>query len=254
VIKLVSHEDIRKAASLLKESQRVVAFTGAGISTESGIHDFRSEDGLWSRYDPAIYATIQGFLNHPEKYWTMAKELGPQILAAQPNPAHLALADLERMGKLRCVITQNIDFLHTRAGNSYVLELHGTYRTCHCLDCQNEYSREQIIEKLEVDELPPRCTCGGLIKSDTVLFGEPLPADAVQQAGAEARSTDLMIVVGSSLSVYPAAGFPLVAIENNAKLIIINKEPTPFDHLADVNLRGDAGEILPLVVDELQNE
>lgn len=249
---MVSHEDILKAASLLKESQRVVAFTGAGISVESGIDDFRSPGGLWSRYDPAIYATIQGFLNHPEKYWSMAKELGPQILAAQPNPAHLALADLERMGKLRCVITQNIDFLHTRAGNSYVLELHGTYRTCHCLDCQKEYSREQIIEMLEADELPPLCTCGGLLKSDTVLFGESLPADVVQQAGVEASSADLMIVVGSSLLIYPAASIPLVAIENNAKLIIINKEPTPFDHLADVTLLGEAGKILPLVVEELQ--
>lgn len=251
---MVANEDILKAALLLQENQRIIAFTGAGISVESGIHDFRSEGGLWSRYDPAIYATIEGFLNHPEKYWTMAKELGPQILAAQPNSAHLALADLERLDKLHCVITQNIDFLHTRAGNSYVLELHGTYRTCHCLDCRTEFSREHIIERLEADEVPPRCTCGGLIKSDTVLFGEPLPADVVQQADMEARRADLMIVIGSSLSVYPAASFPLVAKENHAKLIIINKEPTPFDRLADVTLHGEAGKILPLVVEELQKE
>jgi NAD-dependent deacetylase len=232
------------AARLIHESEYVVAFTGAGISVESGIPDFRSPGGLWSKYDPAIYASWQNFLIDPSKYWTMSRELAKIIFGAEPNAAHLALAELENIGKIKAIITQNIDNLHHRAGNTRVLELHGNYRMVYCLDCNAAYSRKSVLPRLNTGENPPLCTeCGGVLRSGAVLFGEPLPQIAVDEAIVESLSCDLFIVIGSSLLVYPAASYPPMAKRNGSRLMIVNKEPTVQDHLADLVINGNAGEI-----------
>jgi len=237
---------------LIRKSKYVVAFTGAGISVESGIPDFRSPGGLWSRYDPEIYATWHNFIKDPTKYWTMSRELSNIIFTADPNPAHEALAKLEHMGKLKTIITQNIDGLHHRAGSSNVIELHGTYRTVSCLDCDKVFSRKDILVELNAGKIPPRCSdCDGVLRSNAVLFGEQLPQLALDQATEETLKSDLFIVIGSSLSVFPAASFPLLAWRNGNHLIIINKEPTNQDIHADVVINGLAGEILKAVVESL---
>ena len=239
-------QEIERAAEIITQG-KVVAFSGAGISVESGIDDFRSPGGLWSRYDPAIYATYSAFLDNPSNYWTMAKELSHIILDAKPNSAHYALVELEKAGFLKCVITQNVDYLHQRAGSSYVLELHGTYKTLHCLDCGAEFTREEIIELLKTS-MPPLCQCGGLIKSDTVLFGQSLPQEVYEEALKEAMNCDTMIIAGSSLEVYPAAYIPQVALQNRANIIIVNRTRTPLHSAADIALLGNTGEILPEIV------
>jgi len=235
---------IEKAAQLISNANNIVAFTGAGISTESGIADFRSPGGLWERFDPAEYAEYRAFLTHPEKYWTMHKELSHIVLSADPNLAHIALADLElKFGKLKTVITQNVDFLHSRAGNTKVLELHGSGQTARCLSCSEEFYYTVIQEMLEKGITVPRCPqCDGLIKTNTILFGEPLPYGVLEQAHNEIQSSDLLIVVGSSLTIYPAAALPTVAFKNGIPLIIINIEPTPLDKYADVVIHERAGD------------
>lgn len=251
----MSHkEQITQAAELIDQANYIVAFTGAGISVESGIPDFRSPGGLWTRFDPNEYATISTFLKHPEKYWTMHKELRSTVLKAQPNSAHLALAVLEHeFGKLKAVITQNVDFLHTRAGNSVVLELHGTTRIYHCISCKAEYEYTEIDTFLATGQLPPRCPqCKGVIKSNTILFGESLPFNIYQSAREETTKADLFIVIGSSLLVYPAASLPSLAVRNGSRLIILNMEPTFVDSEADVVIHAKAGGILPKILSELK--
>ncbi|MFW9990698.1 MAG: NAD-dependent deacetylase [Candidatus Odinarchaeota archaeon] len=244
---------IKKAIKLVHDSQYVVAFTGAGISVESGISDFRSPGGLWSRYDPEIYATWHNFLKSPEKYWTMSRELTAALLEAKPNAAHLALARLENLGKLKAIITQNIDNLHHRAGNSRILELHGNYRTVQCLDCHTRYRRVDILPRLNAGEIPPLCTeCGGILRSNAVLFGQPLPQETIKEATEESLRCDLLMVIGSSLQVYPAASFPLLAKKNGSNLLIINKEPTFQDRYADLVIHRLAGATLQVIVEELE--
>ncbi|MFX0172536.1 MAG: NAD-dependent deacetylase [Candidatus Hodarchaeota archaeon] len=240
---------IRKAARLIKASNYIVAFTGAGISTESGIPDFRSPGGLWEKYNPNEYADYSAFLTHPEKYWTMHKELSHIVLSAEPNPAHMALADLElKHGKLKTVITQNVDFLHSRAGNTNVLELHGSGQTARCLGCNEEFHYTTIQDMLENGVLVPRCPeCNGLVKTNTILFGEPLPIGIIEQARDEIITADLLMIIGSSLLVYPAASLPTLAQKTGTRLIIINMEPTIMDGYADVVIHNKAGKILPQV-------
>ncbi|MFX0182629.1 MAG: NAD-dependent deacetylase [Candidatus Hodarchaeota archaeon] len=240
---------IKKAAELIKTSDYIVAFTGAGISTESGIPDFRSPGGLWEKYNPTEYAEYSAFLTHPEKYWTMHKELSQMVLSAKPNPAHSALADLEhKYGKLKTVITQNVDFLHSRAGNTNVLELHGSGQTARCLGCNEEFHYTTVQDMLEKGLTVPRCPeCNGLIKTNTVLFGEPLPIGILEQARDEIVTADLLMVIGSSLLVYPAAALPSLARETGTRLIIINLEPTMMDGYATVVIHGKAGQVLPKV-------
>ncbi|MHA1734464.1 MAG: SIR2 family NAD-dependent protein deacylase [Promethearchaeota archaeon] len=238
-----------RAVEILRGSEYVVAFTGAGASTESGISDFRSPGGIWSRYDPNLYANYHVFLERPHLYWELALELTPAVFAAKPNPGHLALVDLEKQGKLRAIITQNIDTLHQRAGSEVpVLELHGTYGHCTCLECGKEFSRLDVVERVRNGERVPRCTCGGLIKSGAVLFGEPMPLRVVDEAYEHARRSDCFVVIGSSLVVSPANQMPIVAKSSGARLIIVNRDPTHLDHLADVVLRGKSGDILPKLV------
>ena len=239
-------ERIERAAELLSSARAGVALTGAGVSAESGIPTFRGEGGLWSQYDPVKVASIDNFLNDPSAYWRVARERGPAVLAARPNPGHVALAALEEAGHLVAVITQNTDGLHQDAGTRHVIELHGSGRTVQCLDCGAREKRAEVQARLAT-EMPPLCRmCGGIfLKPTVVLFGEAMPIPAVQEAFALARAADVMLVVGSSLVVYPAAHIPLAAVEAGAALVVINAEPTPLDRHAEVVIRGRSGEVMP---------
>jgi len=241
-------EDFEKVARMIKEASRVVALTGAGISVESGIPDFRSPGGLWTRYDPTVYATFESFVRDPSKFWEMAAELHPMLEEVEPNPAHYALSELERLGKCEAVITQNIDHLHQRAGSTIVLELHGTYRTGTCMSCGRKHSFEEMKAFGLKTEIPKCNACGGVIKPDVVLFGEPLDSFVLRRAIELASNCDLMLVIGCGLEVYPAASLPTYARRNGAGLVFVNVSATAFDQIADVVLLGKAGEVLPELV------
>jgi NAD-dependent deacetylase len=238
--------DLERAASLVAAAGAGVAMTGAGVSAESGIRTFRGQDGLWKQYDPFKVSSIDAFLEDPGAYWQVSRERWQTYQRARPNPGHLALAELEAAGHLVAVVTQNTDNLHREAGSRRLIELHGNGRTVRCLDCGANEPRADVQARLEV-EMPPRCrTCGGMhIKPAVVFFGEPMPAVATAEAFGLARECDLMLVVGSSLTVRPAADVPAVAAERGAPLVIVNDEPTYLDDLAAVVLRGRSGQILP---------
>lgn len=233
------------AARLIAGARGGVAFTGAGISQESGIQTYRGAGGLWNTTSPRS-SSIDFFMSDPGAYWEVARERGATLLAAGPNAGHRALVELEGRGHLQAVITQNVDGLHRLAGSAEVVELHGNGREVVCLDCGNREPRADVQARLD-EELPPRCPrCGGIhLKPAAVFFGEPMPVPATARAFELAAGCDLMLVIGSSLVVYPAAQVPLVAREAGAALVIVNAEPTPFDQLATVVVRGRAGEVLP---------
>ena len=240
--------EVKLVADMILESKKVVALTGAGISTESGIPDFRGPQGLWKQIDPRT-STIQFFRQFPDAFWQFVVARLESITRAEPNRAHYALAELERLGKLSCVITQNVDGLHFKAGSKNVVELHGNMREAVCLSCRRVVSMEEAMSMAKRGHLPPRCDCGGVLKPNVVLFNEPLPKDAYRRALVESMRCDLMLVVGTSLQVYPAAYLPAVAKQRGAKLVIINMEPTPFDEAADVVIQAKAGEALPAIVE-----
>ncbi len=251
----MNEQSIDKARRLIENSSSIVAFTGAGISVESGIPDFRSPGGIWDRYDPMIYGEYNSFLRTPEKFWTMHSELSQMVSRAQPNPAHLALAELEnKYLKLKGIITQNIDYLHQRAGNTNIFGLHGSGEISRCLDCKSEFSHETVNELLEVVKVPRCPECNGLIKPDVILFNEPLPVGVFLNARDLLTRADLLIVIGSSVSVYPAASLPLLAQRIGIKIIVIDTLPTNLIDIADVFIKGKAGEIMPLLVSGLKNE
>jgi NAD-dependent deacetylase len=240
---------VKRAAELLSAARNGLALTGAGVSAESGIPTFRGEGGVWTKYDPVKVASIDTFLQDPAEYWRVSKERGGIALAARPNPGHYALAALEAAGRLAAIVTQNTDGLHQDSGCRHVIEVHGSSRTVQCLECGNREPRSEVQDRLDV-EMPPRCRiCGGIfLKPTVVLFGEPMPVVAIQEAFALARGADVMLVVGSSLVVHPAADIPLAAVSSGARLIVINAEPTPFDSLAEVVIHGRSGEVLPELV------
>lgn len=239
---------VDEARGLISKSSRISALTGAGISVDSGIPDFRSEGGLWKRYDPHEFATLESFTKDPRKFWTMGRELAETILKAEPNKAHLALAELERDGKLKGIITQNIDNLHQVAGNSKVIELHGNYLRAFCIECKTEYFGKAVHQRVAKGEIPPTCEkCGGVLKSEAILFGEPLPENPMSDAVHLCRDTDLMLVVGTSLSIYPAAYLPQIAKNSGAKIVLINLEGVNKDNVADIVLKGRATDILPRI-------
>jgi NAD-dependent deacetylase len=245
------------AADMIVHARSIVVFTGAGISTESGIPDFRSPGGIWTKFDPEDF-TIQKFLSSPEtrkKQWDVLLE-GGLITDAEPNRAHRAVAELEKMGKLTCVVTQNIDNLHQKAGNSpdVVYELHGNMRYLRCMNCGARYPVGKIVEKYRSKDDVPDCElCHGILKPDVVFFGEMLPQSTLQNATFHATRCDLIIVIGSSLVVYPAASIPLYAKESGAKLVIINNTPTPCDDIADVIINHSAGEVMEKLLEEVKN-
>ena len=243
-------EGIQRAAEDLLNAHRAIAFTGAGISVESGIPDFRSATGLWSKYSPEEYATIDAFRADPKKVWKMLTEMMSLVIQAKPNPAHIGLADLEKMGKLEAVITQNVDGLHQAAGSRNVIEFHGSNATLSCLSCGSTVQ----TEGLSLDDLPPTCPqCRSIMKPDVVFFGEPIPWEAQSKAMEAARRCDLVLVIGTSAVVYPAVEIPITAKESGAKLIEINVELTPLTHqVSDYIIQGRSGEILPRLVETLK--
>jgi NAD-dependent deacetylase len=236
---------------------RLVAFTGAGISTESGLADFRSPGGVWDRYR---VVTFQEFLRDPVarvEYWTMKREFYNEFRNAKPNKAHLALAEFEKMGKLDAIITQNIDGLHQAAGSTpgIVIELHGTNRKAHCLECGTEWPFEEIQVRLEVDDLDPKCTlCDGLIKPSTISFGQAMPQAELTRAYECASKCDLLLMIGSSLQVAPASSIPPLAHQSGAKLIFVNRTPTPWDAMAAVSFQESAGDVMHSLVEYLRGE
>jgi NAD-dependent deacetylase len=223
-----------------------VALTGAGISVDSGIPDFRSPGGLWERYEPAQYATIDAFRSDPDRVWRMLREMGEMIAASRPNAGHTALAQLERAGKLDAVITQNVDDLHQAAGSSRVIEFHGNARDLRCVDC----GARSRPERPPQGTASPRCaTCGGLLRPLVVFFGEPIPTAALVEATELARRCRTMLVVGTSATVAPASLLPVTAKESGARVIEVNLEPTALSWLADLSLTGrSATELLPELV------
>ena len=236
-------------AGYLRESQRAVAFTGAGISTESGIPDFRSPGGVWSKYQPVMFPDFVASEAARRQYWRMKKEGYYEMAGAKPNAGHRALARMEEAGKLRAVITQNIDGLHQDAGSRRVLELHGTSRHVVCLQCAARYDPALIQARLEGGLEVPICDqCGGPLKSATVSFGQALPPDVLSEAIELCRTSDLILAIGSSLVVEPAASLPLEAKRNHARLVIINRTETPLDGIADVVLREGIGDSLSEVL------
>ena len=240
----MNKEDIKKLKGFINQSKKIVVFTGAGFSAESGISTFRGAGGLWSKYDPNIYANINVFMQDSTYYWSFFRdERYPVIKKAKPNDGHYVLAKLEKRGKIYRVITQNIDGLHQEAGSSKIIELHGNTRKINCLKCNKIYSMDEVYKMLQ-KEIPPRCSCGGNLKPGTILFGEPLPQDALDMARIAARNCDLFIVLGSSLVVYPAASLPTIAKKHGAILVIINIDPTPLDEYADIVVNESASKVL----------
>jgi len=251
----MSEEQIRRAAKLFLESSNTVALTGAGVSTKSGIPDFRGPSGLWTRIDPEKFASINAFLSDPKGWWETALNLAPTLLKAKPNPAHKMLAKLEHMGLLHWLVTQNIDGLHQKAGSRNVIEIHGSLWSASCIICHHRVGRPHLERFIKKHQLPPICpSCGGILKLDVVLFGEALPPQAASQAFQAAKDCQLMVVVGSSLLVYPAASLPAIAANNGAHLVIINQEPTPLDSKAELVFHAEAGDTLARIVKAVERE
>jgi NAD-dependent deacetylase len=231
----------RQFSELLLKSRYAIALTGAGISVESGIPDFRSKDGLWSKYDPMEYAYIDSFRINPGKVWKMLVEMETFFAKASPNNAHLALGDLEKMGIIKMVVTQNIDSLHQRGGSANVIEFHGHFRSLHCDNCFKIYMREAIV----FDTLPPLCSCGGPLRPDIVFFGEGIPQDAYSFAVEAAGKCDLMLVIGTSASVAPASQLPRIAKRAGAQLVEINPERSELSGwITDLHIAEPAGKAL----------
>ena len=247
-------EKAQIAAQLLCAADSAVALTGAGISTPSGIPDFRSpKSGLWDGVDPLTVASIYGFRQDPQAFYDWIYPLTQITINAQPNPAHDALAALEDQGRLKGVITQNIDMLHTRAGSHIVHELHGHFREATCIHCFTVYAAEPIIKQFLQDHQVPHCPkCGGVIKPNVILFGEQLPIQPLLAAQDLARKADLMLIVGTSLEVAPASDLPMLALRNGAKIVIINLESTHLDNAATIVMHANAAEALPEIVQQME--
>lgn len=241
-------EKIRRAAEMICQAEKTVALTGAGISVESGIPDFRSAGGLWERFDPMEYGTIDAFRADPEKVWMMLREMSEVISSARPNPAHKGLARLQKMRLLHSIITQNIDNLHQEAGATSVIEYHGNCGTLSCLSCNRQYRADELD-----GELPPRCACDRILKPDVIFFGEPIPTRPVRESHELASSCQVLLVVGTSATVSPANSIPQIARMARAKIIEINIEPTVLTtHITDIFLKGKASEVVTGLVDAVE--
>jgi NAD-dependent deacetylase len=244
---------LAQIADWLARAQTCVVFTGAGVSTESGIPDFRSPGGVWSRRKPILFDEYCRDREARLEYWRQRAETHAQFAAAPPNKAHQAFARWEKQSRVRGVITQNIDGLHQLAGSRNVLELHGTARKVGCLDCGELYDADLMLEEFQQNQMVPRCRrCGGLTKHATISFGQALSPDVLGQAMRWSREADLFLAIGSSLVVTPAADLPVLAKESGARLVIINREPTPLDGLADAVLRCAIGECVEAIDSLLQ--
>ena len=251
----ISHT-IAIASDLIKKSQYSVALTGAGISTPSGIPDFRSPGvGLWTKYQPMEVASLSIFRHHPEKFYQWLHPLAVKMHSAEPNQAHYALVELQRAGYLSSIITQNIDGLHTRAGADNVVEVHGTLNTISCTGCFRQFPSKTFFEDYINNCTIPHCeACGSILKPDVILYEEQLPIKTWLQAENECKKCELLLVLGTSLEVMPSAKLPLKALEHGARLIIINQAATFIDIRADVTIHANVAEILPQIVSEVLND
>ena len=247
--------NIEFAADLIRQSKHMVILTGAGVSTPSGIPDFRSSGtGLWSKDEPLEVASLSTFRTKPSLFFDWFRPLARQMFDAKPNPAHMALSELEQHGYVKSIITQNIDVLHQKAGSKNVIEMHGTLQTLTCTQCYHKEQAEAYIEVFVATGDIPRCPkCGQVLKPDVILFGEQLPQAAWYTAQKEARTCDLMLVAGSSLEVLPVAGLPMQALDRGAHLIIINNNSTYLNVRADVSILGDVATILPAITKRVFN-
>lgn len=248
----MSHDEIaiRGAADLVRQATNIVALTGAGISTPSGIPDFRSADsGLWEQADPMVVASLQAFLRNPQPFYDWFRPLLDLIVQAEPNPAHTALARLESAGKLKAVVTQNIDDLHRKAGSQTVHELHGHLREMTCMQCQQVDLADPVIAAFMADGRVPHHHCGGVLKPNVIFFGELLPQREYAASVTALEQADLVVVVGSSMEVAPASELPLAALRRGAKLLMVNYDRTYLDDRADAVIRGDAAEALPQIAE-----
>ena len=252
-------ELIDELADYIVESKKVVVFTGAGISTESGFPDFRGPDGLWTKYDPSDF-TYQKYVNDSgtrKRMWKMKDTVGFTWKDFQPNDAHHAVAELERLGKLDCVITQNVDGLHQKAGNSesIVIQLHGNMSWVKCINCGDRHPFEEVEKWVESGVEDPECVqCGGILKPEGIFFGEAMPVWETMEAEKRSRECDLCIVIGSSLVVYPAALMPEFALRSGAKVAIVNEGETGLDHDAHIRIWSKAGEVMSEVVKRVRNK
>ncbi|NCO61258.1 MAG: RNA polymerase subunit sigma [Deltaproteobacteria bacterium CG_4_8_14_3_um_filter_51_11] len=241
---------VERAADLLMASRLTIALTGAGISVESGIPDFRSAGGLWTKYDPSEYATIEAFVSNPEKVWEMLREMGEVVGNAIPNRAHIGLGELERLGYLHFVITQNIDNLHQAGGSRNVIEYHGNASTLSCLSCGRHYRSSD-----KASQYPPRCECGNILKPDVIFFGEAIPSEALSRSYELAQTAQAVFVVGTSATVSPANTIPSTAKRGGATIIEINKERTHLtDTITDIFLQGSAGTIVDEILNAVKRE
>ena len=242
--------DASRLAALIRESQPCVVLTGAGVSTESGVPDFRSPTGLWAQFDPLEYGSIEAFRADPEKVWRFYTPRFAMLDEAQPNDAHQALARLEHAGLVQAVVTQNVDLLHSRAGSKEVVEVHGSIRTSSCPRCGRRYELAEVVALLQ-EAAAPVCECGAVLKPDVVFFGELLPQPAIDRAFELARQARLLLVVGSALEVHPVAGLPFETLDAGGRLAIVNLGPTALDGRATLRVEGPAGEVLRAVAEEL---
>ncbi|MFQ5575879.1 MAG: NAD-dependent deacetylase [Anaerolineae bacterium] len=244
------NQQIQAAADLILQSRNAVALTGAGSSTLSGIPDFRSPgSGLWNRVNPMEVASIMAFRQRPQDFYDWVRPLTKQVLNAKPNPGHFALARLEEAGKLKVIITQNIDGLHQAANSKNVLEVHGHIREVTCVRCYKIKDAGPVLDRFLADGNVPHCECGGILKPNVILFGEQLPVQTLLQAKAAAQDADLMLIAGSSLEVVPIADLPYEALRRGAKIVIVNYQETHIDSRADVVIHRDLTEVLPKIAD-----
>jgi NAD-dependent deacetylase len=243
--------DLTDFRSMVDAAQRIVLFTGAGISTDSGIPDFRSPGGTWTKMKPIDFSDFMRSDSARRETWKRRFEMEPILRQATPNRGHRACAELIRIGKASCVITQNIDGLHQDSGipDDKVIELHGNTTYAHCLECAQHYDIDSLRVDFEQDNIVPHCACGGWVKSATISFGQSMPVDAMRKAERETLQADLFISIGSSLVVYPAAGFPELAKRNGSRLVIVNRDPTGLDEMADLVLNRSIAEVMGTVID-----
>jgi NAD-dependent deacetylase len=244
-------DEINRVAKRLARGGRNIVFTGAGISTESGIPDYRSKGGIWDQYRPVYFDEFMASRDSRIEYWRQKTEMYHDLVRARPNPAHEAIHRLQEMGLLTAVITQNIDGLHQLSGlpDEKVVELHGNTRRIRCMSCSEISSEAAAQERIAAGDPAPECHCGGYLKPDTISFGQAMPAAEMERAVRYSETCDVFLVVGSTLLVHPAAGMPQLAKRRGAFLAIVNLSETPLDGAADVRIKGKAGEVLPKIVE-----
>ena len=253
-LKASDKEKIKKTAKILLNSKNSIVLTGAGISTESGIPDFRGDDGIWKKYPIETFGGLESFLKDPSKFWKMAEDIAPTLFNAEANPGHFALAELEKMKIIKAIITQNVDELHQKAGAVIVYEVHGNINRFTCLGCRASYNKDQVLNKLKRRKRSsPLCDyCGMPLKPSVVLFGEELPKFEKYMSIDLAKKADVMLIAGSSLTVAPICDLPVYTLSGGGKLIIVNDQPTHLDDKAEIVLNNKTGTILPLIVEEIK--